>query len=367
MEWPQYNNAVPGRLRHAPVTRPAQACGRLIPCHTLTAETAMPRMPTSGRALGPLPLAILFMTLLVPLPGCANHARVVSLAGVGTDITPPPRVELCGTLSLPSHWPDGTPVNGLSDLVWERDAGLLYMVSDRGWLHRARPRFEDGQLVGLAPIDSHRLRDGDGIPLEDSAADAESLSLLHGTNGKLGDSEFWVSFERDHRLQRFDRNGRPLAAPIRPAQAADAAPNKGMEAMTELPKHGLILGLESSPPGAAPGATRLFTLDGKQWRYPLAAPTGSALTEFTADGNDLVALERAFAPPAPLVISLRRVRLGEPPELDVGTLASFSSADGWWLDNMEGLTRLDDGRLLLLSDDNASPLQRSLLVCLRPR
>lgn len=331
----------------------------------MTAESTMPRNPRPYRRVGALPSALLLAATLMPLPGCAERARVVPLAG--DDVTPPARVERCGTLSLPGRWPDGSPVNGLSDLAWEHDAGLLHMVSDRGWLHRARPRFEAGHLNGLSPIDSHRLRDADGDPLEGSAADAESLSLRHDTNGKLGDTELWVSFERDHRLQRFGPDGSPLAAPIRPAQATDAAANKGMEAMTRHSEHGLILGLESPPRGFAPKETRLFTLDGQEWRYPLAAPTGSALTELTTDGDDLLALERAFAPPAPLVISLRRIRLGEPPDLDVETLASFSSGDGWWLDNMEGLTRLDDGRLLLLSDDNASPLQRSLLVCLRPR
>ncbi|SHL26981.1 esterase-like activity of phytase family protein [Halomonas caseinilytica] len=333
--------------------------------HATNAEITMPRISTAPHRIGRLTTTALLAALLATLSGCAERARVVPLAGA--EVTPPARVDLCGTLSLPDHWPDGTPVNGLSDLAWEHDAGLLHLVSDRGWLHRARPRFEAGHLNGLSPIDSHRLRDADGDPLEGSAADAESLSLRHAANGKLGDTEYWVSFERDHRLQRFRPDGTPLAPPVRPEAAAGAAANKGMEAMTRHPEHGLILGLESPPRGAASKETRLFTLEGQQWRYPLATPTGSALTELTRDGDDLLALERAFAPPAPLVISLRRVRLGKPPELDVDTLASFSSADGWWLDNMEGLTRLDDGRLLLLSDDNASPLQRSLLVCLRPR
>ncbi|WP_141320516.1 esterase-like activity of phytase family protein [Halomonas halmophila] len=322
-----------------------------------------PRIPRPSLRL--LMVASLLTALVTPLAGCADRVRAIPLAG--DEVLARAPVELCGSLALPDQWLEGTPVNGLSDLALEADTGLLYLLSDRGRLHRARPLFDNGQLSGLTPIDSQRLRDARGQPLAGADADAESLTLLHADNATPGDTEFWVSFERDHRLQRFAPDGTPLAAPIRPPQTSTARRNQGMEAMTRHPTHGLILGLEAAPAGVPDKQTRLFSLDGKEWHYPLAAASGSALTELTTDGDELLALERAFAPPAPLVISLRRVRLGEPPRLNVETLASFSSADGWWLDNMEGMTRLDDGRVLILSDDNARALQRSLLVCLRPR
>jgi len=44
------------------------------------------------------------------------------------------------------------------------------------------------------------------------------------------------------------------------------------------------------------------------------------------------------------------------------TLAKLDSADGWRLDNSEGLTRVDKNRYLMVSDDNENIFQKTLLV-----
>ncbi len=82
--------------------------------HATNAEITMPRISTAPHRIGRLTTTALLAALLATLSGCAERARVVPLAGA--EVTPPARVDLCGTLSLPGHWPDGTPVNGLSDL-----------------------------------------------------------------------------------------------------------------------------------------------------------------------------------------------------------------------------------------------------------
>ena len=45
-------------------------------------------------------------------------------------------------------------------------------------------------------------------------------------------------------------------------------------------------------------------------------------------------------------------------------LAVFDTPSGWRIDNFEGLALLDGRRLLLVSDDNRSVLQHSLLLLL---
>jgi len=47
------------------------------------------------------------------------------------------------------------------------------------------------------------------------------------------------------------------------------------------------------------------------------------------------------------------------------TLFSWDTTEGWKIDNFEGLARLDQERYLMVSDDNANPLQRTLLVLLK--
>lgn len=78
----------------------------------------------------------------------------------------------------------------------------------------------------------------------------------------------------------------------------------------------------------------------------------------------LIALERRYLSPlAPLIISVRRIDLAtEPPRVE--ELARFSSAEGWPVDNFEGIARHAADRYFLVSDDNASAFQKTLLIYL---
>lgn len=314
-----------------------------------------------------LPIISYLLALVVLLGGCAREARQTQLM-TSTTRASPTAVGWCGTLALPSQWQDDTPVGGLSALGWDRDEALLYLISDRGWLHRVRLNFEagfeEGTLSGLEPLKTYVLRDEDGNALDEDAADAESLVLKHADNGTRGDTTLLIGFERDHRLQRFYPNGLPIDEPLTPKGLRRARHNAGAEAMGRHTHEGIIVGLESAPDGSVEGTTRLFSLKtGTEWTYPLAKDAGSALTALETYGDGLLAVERAFAPPAPLVISLRRVRLTDNARAEVQTLARLSSGEGWRLDNFEGLTRLDGNRYLMVSDDNFSLIQQTLLSC----
>lgn len=315
-------------------------------------------------------LPVIVTLALIPL-GCAGGVRPTQLAP--STGAPNAGIEECGTLQLPSQWHSesqrGGPLNdtalgGLSALGWDSDAQRLYLLSDRGQLYQAQLAFTAGRLSDFTLLTSLALKDAAGQPLEDDAADAESLIVENGANGIAGDAILLVGFEREHRLQRFTPDGRPVGQPMRPKGFEGADFNAGAEALAIDRREGLIVGLESSPAGMPAGTTRLFApASGRQWRYALAPEAGSSLTDMEGNGDTLLALERAFAPPAPLVISLRRVRLSDSQEAEVETLARLSSGEGWRLDNFEGLTRLDNGRFLMVSDDNFIALQTTLLSC----
>ncbi|MGC3874823.1 esterase-like activity of phytase family protein [Halomonas sp. GXIMD04776] len=313
----------------------------------------------------------MFRLLIVPslficlalASGCAREARQTRLMTENTTNVPD-NLTWCGTLRLPGKWQDDSPVGGLSDLAWDEDESLLYMISDRGWLHRVRLRFSAGELIGLDPLKTYVLRDRQGRALNEDAADAESMIAERGDNGVRGDTMLLIGFERDHRFQRFYPNGKSVGKPLKPKGLRDARSDTGAEAMGHHPREGVIVGLERAPTGTRDGTTRLFSLDtGAEWTYPLLEPIGNALTALETYGNDLLALERAFAPPAPLVISLRRVQLGSNAQIEVNTLAQLSSGDGWRLDNFEGLTHLGGNRYLMVSDDNFRLVQETLLSC----
>ena len=63
------------------------------------------------------------------------------------------------------------------------------------------------------------------------------------------------------------------------------------------------------------------------------------------------------------MILLRRAHLASDGSVTVTDLARLANGDGWSVDNFEGLTRLGGQRYLMVSDDNFSLMQRTLLTC----
>lgn len=314
--------------------------------------------------------------LLWTLAGCSQQVQPSTLAGANAIRGAEPEasgIEMCGTLKLPGHWP-GTDISlgGLSAAGWDNDEQVLYLVSDRGRLHVTRPVFDGDKLTDLEMLDSAPLLDTHGNPLRGKDVDAESLVVLHANDGTPGNSELLVGFEQDHRLQSFMPDGQPVGDPLRPQGVQGASANAAMEALAEIPGLGIIAGLESPPEGADDKVTRLFTIDDQQqWHYPLSSAVGSALTDMAPlptrpeEPPAALMLERAYAPPHPLVISLSKAELLAPPNTRVTRITRLSSSEGWRLDNMEGLAALPNSRFLMVSDDNFSVLQRSLVTCFR--
>jgi len=264
--------------------------------------------------------------------------------------------------------PDGVSLRGLSDLAWSESEQVLYAVSDFGWLFRMQPVFTNGQLTDVRLLDSHPLTDATGRPLRGKWRDSEGLTFAPGPDGNPA---LFVSFERAPRITRIDTQGRwqadaPLPAPFAdPASYANS--NAALEALAWHPRRGLLSGPELPPPGAMPaGHTPLFSLDGRRHPYLLHTGPRCALVALNAwEGDELLALERCYDG-GRLEIALRRFTL---PETDGFTLrpdnlALFRLQDGWLLDNFEGMTRIGARGLLLVSDDNDSSRQRTLLLYL---
>jgi len=189
---------------------------------------------------------------------------------------------------------------------------------------------------------------------------------------RLPSGDFLVGFERQHRILRYrDLNGPGLGFPAPPG--LEAAPsNGGLEGLTVL-ADGRLLAMAEQLPGAAGPESRaawLGTLDGPRvtWRETSHLPASQLEpTDLAAlpDGGALV-LERRFSLFGGFVARLARI----PPEALRGTAPLTAET---WLEmpsdgpaeNWEGLAvARHGGRLLvaLISDDNQSPLQETLLL-----
>ncbi|GAB4373349.1 MAG: esterase-like activity of phytase family protein [Kiloniellaceae bacterium] len=253
---------------------------------------------------------------------------------------------------------------GLSDLALAPDGRALTAVSDAGRWVTARLTYDSaGNLAGIAAAESGALRDPRGRLLSGKGAqDAEALA-------RLDDGSLVVAFERDHRLLAFGTGGlagvpKPLTAP---AGLAAAGSNSGIEALVALAGGRLLAFSEGQKIGDS-YAVYLREADGR-WQalalkpQGLFVPTGAAQLP---DG-DILLLERRFTILGGVGARLRRIPLAaiRPGALLEGREVAELRAP-LTLDNFEGVAvhRLGDGRirLTLLSDDNFSPLQRTLIV-----
>lgn len=282
-------------------------------------------------------------------------------------------VRLLGMVRLARSSPDGETIAGLSGLAWDADQDRLYAVSDFGELFHLAPVIEDGVLVDVALLDRVPLRGASGRPLEGTWSDAEGLAAVHADNGRDGDTELWVAFERRPRVWRYRPDGRvigPLALPPDLTEAtAYSDPNKALESIAMRGTQGWLCAPERPLAGIEDEWVPLVADDGRRWRYPLSGEPNGSVTALEALPDDgVLVLERSFVSVfRPLVIHLRRTSLdgpGDDEPLAVEDVAVFDNGAGWQVDNFEGLAHHRDGRYFLVSDDNANGYQRTLLLYL---
>jgi len=248
-------------------------------------------------------------------------------------------------------------LHGLSDLKILPD-GTLVAVSDEGSLFKAKLQLDwHERLVGLTDATLEPLKGLDGKGLEGKdESDAEGLAVMAS-----GDT--LISFERDDRIWRYPPAG--LAPQVAPKPTTLFSYNEGMEALSPYPV-------------AGPDAYLVGSEEGDIWLCRLSAACASTplltspsldfgLTAIAAfDGPAIALLYRAYDPLRGSRAEVRFVRepLRAKPAPQV--IDSFKIEGPLTRDNFEGLAIVRNGkggtRLYLLSDDNFSGTQRTLLL-----
>lgn len=256
---------------------------------------------------------------------------------------------------------DFNRLHGLSDIEFAENGIDFWSIGDEGLLVRGRIVLDaDGRLTGVEGVEVRPLEDPDGQPLIPKyLADAEGLTRL--PNGEL-----LVSFERGHRVWRYDpADGRWLGARIIPNFAFTE--NDGMEGIAAA---GVDDGYWAS--GENGGIWICWMVSCQvAVRPPIEPPTEDDFRVTSLAYLDrLYILERAYH--ADRYTNSIRIGLFIDAGLQVGR-----RTEGTWfyledftapatVDNFEGLAavRRPDGgvRLYILSDDNFNPGQRTLLM-----
>lgn len=307
-------------------------------------------------------LAIWFLFILCTPPVWAEAISVSSRV-LNLDAQDSRRIHLGslvyrGGLVLSSNEPR---FGGFSALGVSADGNRLISLSDRGNRLSAHIIYDsNGKLTGLEQTDLSSLAGLDGRPLQSKEqADAESMSP--GVEG-----EIIVSFERNHRLWRY-LPGQITPETLPPPDGLQRLnKNSGIEGLTLLADGRLLalsegsdearnaIGWVSDPSGWSPLTYRLS--DGFR-------VTGAA----THPNGDVYVLERYFTLREGVAVRIKKFAdsdVSPGAELQGTLVAEFRPPIQ--LDNFEGidLRADDDGRVFLyiISDDNFSPLQSTLLM-----
>ncbi|WP_259738696.1 esterase-like activity of phytase family protein [Synechococcus sp. CS-205] len=286
---------------------------------------------------------------------------------------------------LPSQGVRGRRLGGFSAVATDPHNGRLWLLSDR-----AVPELLP--IWDVASLGRRPLRIGDRLPLRSSAGD-RFPAPLDGEGLVIDGADAWIvseerrSADRPAQLLRFDRgSGRlrqalPLPPAWRAAPGQGLGANQGPESLTRLSGAPLVLLLAAErpllqdppdqlrllrhgPDGFRPAGALRLSLPGAHWGLTelLALPSGG-----------LLGLVRGFEPPSRWWAQLLQLPSpGAAASVQLPLMRWDLLATGLPPDNWEGLALgppLPDGRptLLVVSDDNFSPLQANRLARLAPR
>jgi hypothetical protein len=262
---------------------------------------------------------------------------------------------------------------GLSGLDVTEDGRSIVAVEDIGSWFTARLVENAGKLVGIEDARLAPILDATGKPTVGKVkGDAEGLRLI--SDGGL--TTALVSFEQVNNVRRFVANpdlanATPETVKL-PASVTGMQPNTGLEAIAIAPAGSPLRG------AIVLIAERLLDKNGRNRAWIVGGPLAGTFgivrlgdydftdADFLPNG-DLLILERRFNFSEGAGMRIRRIPGAEIRPGSVVTGETLIEAGmAYEIDNMEGLaiTRDEAGETLLLviSDDNQSVLQRTLLL-----
>ncbi len=257
---------------------------------------------------------------------------------------------------------------GLSGLRLDPKGERFIALSDKGGWFTGCIVYSGREMTGLADVEAAPMLGPDGKPITARGwFDSESIAL----DGSL----VYVGLERVNQVLRFDfskgfTRSRGEVVPLPPA-AKKLPNNKGLEALVMVPKGQPLAGtlIAISERGLdANGNLIAFLVGGPSpGQFSIRRTENYDVSDAVLLLDDLLILERKFSWLAGIGIRIRRIPLKSvAPGALVDGPAIFEADLGQEIDNMEGIdahvTPEGDTVLTMVSDDNFSPLQRTLLL-----
>ncbi len=261
---------------------------------------------------------------------------------------------------------NGSKVSELSDLAWDEDEELLYVLSDNGKLLSLKPIFKQEKFVDLIMINGFLLHDDKGKKLRWKNSDSEGLTLINSNNNIQGDTQYIISFERLPRVIQYNQQGfieKQIEIPEKLRKIFNyRSENRSLESILLHDQLGLIIGTEHSLKEEEKTQLGFYTLDGKFRNFPAYFNNGALTSITTTHNNDLLALERVYGGFfSGFKVAIHHLRLVED-RIENKMIAQFLPADGFFNDNFEGIEKYRDNFYFMISDDNNHPAKRTVLI-----
>lgn len=259
---------------------------------------------------------------------------------------------------------------GLSGIRLDAKGERFLAISDQGGWFTGRIRYSGTKMAGLDEVEAAPMLNAEGRPITEKRLwyDTESLAR----DGSL----VYVGLERVNQILRYDfakggTRARGEVIPVPPAMRK-LPYNKGLEALVLVPKGMPLAGtLIAMSEGG-------FDADGNLVAFLIGGATPGQFSikrtdkQFISDAvllpsGELLILERKFSWFTGINIRIRSIPLKSivPGALVDGPVL-FNADLGHDVDNMEGIdahvTAEGETVLTLVSDDNFSMLQRTLLL-----
>ena len=258
---------------------------------------------------------------------------------------------------------------GLSGIRVDAKGERFISFSDHGQWFTGRIVYEGRAMTGMADVESAPMLGSDGKPITARGwYDSESIAI----DGSL----VYIGLERVNKVLRFDfskgfSRARGEVVPL-PKAASKLPNNKGLEALVFVPKGQPLAGTLIAI------SERGLDVNGNLIAFLVGGPSPGQFSvrrteEFDVSDavllatGDLLILERKFSWVSGVGIRIRRIPLTSvaPGAIIDGPLI-FEADLADEVDNMEGIDAhiAPEGEtvLTMVSDDNFSPIQRTLLL-----
>jgi hypothetical protein len=258
---------------------------------------------------------------------------------------------------------------GLSGLRLDSKGERFISISDKGSWFTGRIVYKGHEMTGLEDVEAAPMLGPDGRPITARGwFDSESIAL----DGSM----VYIGLERVNQVLRFDfskgftrSRGEVVALP----PAARKLPyNKGLEALVMVPRGlplaGSLIAISERGLDAAGNIIAFLVGGPTPGQFSVRRTNDFDVSDAVLlPSGELLVLERKFSWLSGVGIRIRRISLKSvSPGAVVDGPPIFDADLGHEIDNMEGIdahvTSEGDTVLTLVSDDNFSMLQRTLLL-----